>query len=353
MIWIGVDTHKTLHVAVAVDDAGRAVGEWSGPNTIEEWARFRTWLVQLGDERRVGIEGSGSYGYGLARSLLSAGEVVYEVNSRLTALERRHARRRGKSDQLDAHAVAQVVRRDAEALPRVTQDEESSILAHLCEEREALVSEATRVRNRLHATLLTIDPEYKAALPPLHTKRAIVQLQAYEKGPEAAALERELAASVRRQAKRLSALLASIEELGEAIEGRATRFAPLTEIRGISHLTAGTLAGILGCHGAFKSDAQLASFAGVAPLEASSAGSGRHRLSRTGNRRLNAILYRIAICQLRYPGQAKTYLEKKMREGRGKREAIRTLKRYIIRAIWQKWKLCTPTSTPQTSSACL
>jgi transposase len=353
MITVGVDAHKTMHVGVALDEAGKVVSEWTGGNTVAEWGRYHDWLVGLGDERAVGIEGAGSYGYGLARALVAAGERVYEVNSRLTALGRRHARRRGKSDSLDAEAVAEAVRREGERLPRVVHDEEASILTHLAEEREGLLGEATRVRNRLHAVLLQVDPEYKAKAPSLRSKRVVAQLREYEAGNEMTALERELVASVRRQATRLGTLMAAIAELGEQIEARAARYAPLTEIRGISHLSAGTLAGILGSHAPFQSDAQLASFAGVAPLEASSAGNGRHRLSRSGNRRLNAIIYRIAVAQLRYAGEARTYVEKKMREGHSKREAIRALKRYIVRAIWQKWKLCNRPGAPKTSFACL
>lgn len=353
MITVGVDAHKTVHVGVALNEAGEVVGRWSGGNTVAEWERFQAWLADLGDERQVGIEGAGSYGYGLAQALVAVGETVLEVNSRLTALGRRHARRQGKSDALDAQAVAEIVRREGTSLPHVGYDEQASILAHLAEERESLVSEATRVRNRLHALLLKVDPEYKRNAPSLRSKRVIAELRTYESGSAPTGLKGELVASVRRQASRLNDLLIAVEELGEQIEARAVRYQPLTQITGISYLTAGTLAGILGKHTAFRTDAQLASYAGVAPLEASSAGNGRYRLSRAGNRRLNAIIYRIAVAQLRYPGQAKTFVEKKVSQGHSKREAIRSLKRYIVRAIWQQWKLCPPSVAPQTSSACL
>ncbi len=117
-------------------------------------------------------------------------------------------------------------------------------------------------------------------------------------------------------------LMGGINELAKEIETRAQPFAALTEITGVAPLTAGVLAGILGSHAVFRSDALLVAFAGVAPLEASSAGNRRHRLSRGGNRRLNAIIYRIAITQLRYPGEARTYFEKKLGQGHTKTEAI-------------------------------
>ena len=136
---------------------------------------------------------------------------------------------------------------------------------------------------------------------------------------------------VREQAK---ALAAEIRALA------APRFAPLTAICGIDLLTAAALAGILGPGQRFATDAQLAAYAGVAPREASSAERVRHRLNRGGNRRLNAILYRVAVSQIRHSPQARTYLERRLHEGKTKREALRALKRFIARAIWRRWQEC-------------
>ncbi|MBE0610973.1 MAG: IS110 family transposase [Dehalococcoidia bacterium] len=348
VITVGVDAHKAVHVAIALDEAGHRIGEWSGANTVSEWARFGEWLRSLGGARQVGIEGAGSYGRGLAVSLVHAGEVVYDVNGRLTALGRRHARRRGKSDSLDAEAVAHTVRREADALPRVVCNDDARILSHLSEERETLVHEATRVRNRLHAVLLELDPEYKQWAS-LLSRQGLSALEALPTDPEDDALRQALRASVRRHAAHLAMLMRDINELAKEIETRAQPYAALTEITGVAPLTAGTLAGIIGSHAPFANDAQLAAYAGVAPLEASSAGNGRHRLNRGGNRRLNAIVYRIAIGQLRHPGEGRAFLDKKLCQGHTKKEAIRSLKRYIVRAIWRHWRRC----PPQTSFACL
>lgn len=348
MISIGVDAHKTLHVAVAIDDAGRVLAEWSGPNSPADWARFHVWLQTWQDQRHVGIEGSGSYGKGLARYLITQGEHVFEVNSRLTARERRLALKRGKSDRLDAIAIARAILREGEQLPRIVENDDAAVLSHLSEERDSLVNEATRLRNRLHAVLMQLDPQYKEKEPRL-TRKAVARLEAYD-GPAETALAREQLRSVRRLASHLGRLLDESDELANRIEQLAQeRYSELTKIVGVSHLTAGTLAGILGSHAPFHSDAQLAAYAGVAPLEASSAGNGRHRLSRLGNRRLNAIVYRIAIAQLRHPGLGRTYVDGRLAQRHTKREAIRSLKRYIVRAIWQRWKRC---QTPVPLVAC-
>ena len=104
------------------------------------------------------------------------------------------------------------------------------------------------------------------------------------------------------------------------------------------------LAGVLGPGRRFINDAQLAAYAGVAPLEASSAGLVRHRLNRGGNRRLNAIVHRIALTQAHHSPEARAYLERRASEGKSRREAIRALKRFIVRAIWRLWLECEPAS---------
>ncbi len=124
-------------------------------------------------------------------------------------------------------------------------------------------------------------------------------------------------------------------------------YLPLTQLTGVQLLTAGALAGILGPGQRFTSEAQLAAYAGVAPLEASSAGAVRHRLNRGGNRRLNAILYRIALVQARSSPAAQAYLARRRAEGKTWREAIRALKRYLVRAIWRLWQQCVTAQAQQ------
>ena len=146
---------------------------------------------------------------------------------------------------------------------------------------------------------------------------------------------------MRRLAQRLQLLVEQARALAIRIrELAAARFAPLATICGVDLLTAAALAGILGPGRRFRSDAQLAAYAGVAPLEASSAERVRHRLNRGGNRRFNAILYRIALTQARCSPAARAYLARRVAEGKTKREAVRALKRFIVRAIWRRWLEC-------------
>ena len=340
MITIGVDAHKQLHAAIALDDQGKEVGPWRGANSRESWAELAGWASGLGAERQWGIEGAWNYGRGLAQYLVGVGETVYEVNPRWTALGRRSARKPGKSDALDATAVALLVRREAATLPRVLAEDETAILDLLVTERDGALAEATRLRNQLHQMLLQLEPTYRATLPKLHTPAGLAALESYS-AAGGGALDQERAAAVRRLAQRLRLALSQAEELAEQIRARTERaFSPLTRLCGVNLLTAGALAGILGPGRRFATDAQLAAYAGVAPLEASSAGVVRHRLNRGGNRRLNAILHRIAISQARYSPQARGYLERRVAGGKSRREALRALKRFLVRAVWRLWQEC-------------
>jgi transposase len=339
MITIGVDAHKRLHVAVAVDSAGREVGEWSGPNSPRAWDDALEWAGRLSGERRWGIEGAWSFGRGLAQSLAERGERVFEVNPRLTASGRRRARRMDKSDRLDAKAVAMVTLREHEALPPVSRADQTEELDLLSRERDATVAEATRLRNRIHSLLLAIDPLYKDKLPPLASAAGLKSLLSYQ-SPSADAPAQVRAGIVRKLAERLALAVAQAKEIARRLQRLTSSLVPLLSICGISSISAGAIAGALGPGRRFATDAHLASYAGAAPLEASSSGAIRHRLNRNGDRRLNAILHRIALTQSRAYPPAITYLRRRMAEGKTRAEATRALKRYIARAVHRAWGQC-------------
>ncbi len=344
MITIGVDAHKRIHVALALDEAGQELSQWRGPNSPAGWQSLVQWGAEQGALRQWGIEGAWGYGRGLAQHLVTAGEgeTVYEINARWTAIGRRSARKPGKTDRLDARAVALLVRQEAPSLPTVLPEDDTAILDLLTTEREGTLAEATRLRNQIHALLLQTDPEYKDHLPSLQSRAGLDALQTYTSSSQHL-LQGQRAAAVRRLAARLRLALTQAKELAHQIKDyAAASFSPLTRLCGVNLLTAGTLAGILGPGRRFPTDAALAAYAGVAPLEASSAGLVRHRLNRGGNRRLNAVLYRIVLTQAHYSPQARAYLERRAAEGKTRREAFRALKRFIVRAVWRLWQECQP-----------
>ena len=342
MITIGVDAHKRLHVAVALDQSGRELARWQGTNSQSGGTALAQWAAGLGTPRQWGIEGAWNYGRGLAQHLVASGETVYEVNARWTAQSRRTARKPGKSDRLDARAVALLVVREAPTLPAVAAEDETAVVDLLVTERDGALAEATRLRNQIHQLLLQLDPEYRTRLPNRPTKAGLKAIEEYQTA-STRALDQERAAAVRRLAKRLCLAQEQADDLERQIERRvAADFSPLTRLCGINFLTAGALAGILGPGRRFATEAQVAAYAGVAPLEASSAGGVRHRLNRGGNRRLNAILYRIALTQARCSPEARAYLDRRIAEGKTSKEAFRALKRFLVRAIWRLWQECLP-----------
>ncbi len=165
MITIGADAHKRVHQALALTDTGAVLGSWRGANTPECWQHLLAWASTFPGPRQWDVEGAWNYGRGLAQFLVAQGEVVYEVNPRWTAERRRRARKPGKSDQLDAHAVAKLVREEAATLPQVVADDDTAVLDLLVTEREAALAEATRLRNQIHQLLLQVDPTYHDHLP--------------------------------------------------------------------------------------------------------------------------------------------------------------------------------------------
>lgn len=177
--------------------------------------------------------------------------------------------------------------------------------------------------------LLQLDPEYKTRLPSLESKAGLQALLGYTAPEGSSGVGQHRATAVRRLAERLRLATEQAEELAKEISSLAEeRFPPLTRLCGVQPLTAGALAGILGPYtDRFKTEAQFAAYAGVAPLEASSAGKVRHRLNRGGNRRLNSILYRIVVTQARSSPGAKAYIQRRLSEGKTNREALRVLKR--------------------------
>ncbi len=339
MIWIGVDAPKRLHAAVALGPEGR-LGHKTVPNTAGGWTALLTW-TSAWPERVWAIEGSGALGRGLAQFLAERGERVHEVSPKWTAQRRRTMRKPGKSDRLDAHAVAQLLREEADALPLVLPEESAAASVELWSRlRDDVVADMTRLRNRLHALLLLCDPQYHRRLPKLTTQGGLRACQAYTApGPGALARAREQA--VRQLAAQLALLARQERELRANLERTVTeRFAALTAIEGVGSLVAAALVAELGAPRPGFGVPQLAALAGVAPLEASSAGTVRHRLNRLGNRRLNSLFYHIAIVQARLYPPAQAYLARRQQEGHTAKEARRALKRQLVRRVWRHWQAC-------------
>jgi transposase len=237
--------------------------------------------------------------------------------------------------QIDALAIARAALREPN-LSRPRPDERVyREIKLLVDHRDDLVDQRRRRQQRLRWHLHQLDPTYEVPLRMLsrcaHLQRVARWLARREQELQVR-LARELVSTCR-------ALNRAIAELDQELEERTAKVAPaLLELPGCAAVTAAKLLAEIGPVDRFRSDAQLARHSGVAPLEASSGRTQRHRLDRGGNRQLNAALYRMAITQARYYAPARDYLERKRSEGKSRREAVRCPKRLLIRAVYQSPK---------------
>src|SRR4051812_33688317 len=294
MIVIGLDVHKQSVTAVAIDEAGRPLGEkvvMVGSDELLGWA------AALSDQRLWAVEDCRQLTRWLERQLLAAGEELVRVPPKLMAPERRAGRARGKSDPIDALAVARAALPEP-SLSRPRPDEQPfRELKLLVDHRDDLVDERRRAQQRLRWHLHQLDPSF--AVPAKGLDRAT---HLDRVGRWLARREQDVQVRVARDlVGRCRSLTRTILELDRELEQRTMRTAPaLLELPGCGALTAAKLLAEVGPIDRFQTDAQLARHSGVAPLEASSGRVQRHRLDRGGNRQLNCALYRIAITQARY-----------------------------------------------------
>ena len=332
MIVIGADPHKLTHTAAAVDCA---TGELRSSETVAArdsgHAALLDWGRALDSERVWAIEDCRHVSGGLERFLVERGERVVRVPPKLMAGARRGARERGKSDPIDAVAVARAALREGiETLPAAFLDEAALAIKLLLDHREDLVAESTRAQNRLRWHLHDIDPELA---PPQRSLRSLQVLRSL--GARLARRRQTVRVRLARElVRRCAALRRELRELERELQARVREQAPaLLELPGCGTLTAAKLIAEIAGAGRFASDGKLARHAGIAPLAASSGARHRHRLDRRGNRQLNCAFHRIAVTQARIHPEARAFLERKRSEGKSNREALRSLKRHLVRRV--------------------
>jgi transposase len=333
-VLIGVDPHKATNVVAAIDEQGELVGQQTFPATRKGLRTLQRWAKRF-PERRWAVEGASGIGRPLAQKLLAAGERVVDVppklSSRVRVLSTGNAR---KNDRLDATFTALAALRNdrlSSVQPEDGPEGHVEILRLLTERREDLVSERTRALNRLHVLLrdLLSDPVRKQ----LSTDAAAKLLRRSRPKHPAGQLRRRLASEVVRDVRTLDRRIAELDQrIATEVKASDTM---LTEIFGVGPILAAKILGIVGDVSRFPSKAHFASYAGVAPIEASSGEVVRHRLSLAGNRSLNQVMHMIAVCQARSDPRGRAYHRKKLAEGKSRREAIRCLKRRISDAVFR------------------
>jgi transposase len=327
----GIDTHKdTLAVAV-IDDAGRSLVVTELANTEAGFDALEL-LLEEHAVTRVGIEGSGCYGRGVAvRLVLAGGLEVVEVPPSLTSRERSGRPGQGKTDPVDAVAVARITAREA-GLPGVRLAiGVAADLRALADYRAQLVAERTAVANRTHSELHGLLPGYQATVPRLTAPTFITAAKDLLAG------DRSVRAQLtRRRLTRLAQLTTEIRELTELITAAVAEVETgLTDLYGVGPVGAATILGEVADIRRYRSRHAFAAANGTAPIPASSGRTARHRLNRSGNRTLNRVLYTIAITQIRADTEGRAYYLRKRAEGKTSREALRCLKRRLSDVVYK------------------
>lgn len=334
MIVIGADIHKSTHALAAVSgDGGLVAGELeiradeSGHRAALRWAR------ELGQERVWAIEDCRHLSRRFEQALIAAGERVVRVAPKMMGQARRGEREPGKSDQIDARAVARAVVRDGiERFPAAFLDERALEIRLLADHRADLVVERTRQINRLRWHLVDLCPDLEAKIPArqLNSGTMLDRIARRLRREERSARHRvalELVASIRCVSRQADGLERELRAL--ILTYRPTLLAE----QGLGVLTAATLIGRTAGAERFPTDAHFARQAGVAPIPVSSGRKDRHRLHRGGDRQLNRALHVIAITRARIDPQTRAYLERKRAEGKTNRDALRCLKRHLARHV--------------------
>jgi transposase len=351
MIVLGCDPHKRSITCGAVEaSTGVARGTKTAAAHVDGFDVLVRWGRGLGGERVWAVEDCRHVSGRLERFLVARGERVVRVAPKLMAGARMGARTRGKSDAIDALAVARAaVREGVGALPMAWLDERALELRLLVDHREDLVAARTRDQARLRWHLHDLDPTF--TVPPRALDRAIWWRRVRARlEQEPAGVRVRIALELLEQ---IRAQTTSIRALETELARRARADAPrLLAERGCGPLTAAKLIGEIAGVERFATDAKLARNAGSAPIPASSGNRTRHRLDRGGNRQLNCALHRLAVNKGRWDPDSAAYLARKQAEGKSRKEALRCLKRHLTRRVWQLLRTPHPSDAPTVTIHC-
>jgi transposase len=330
---LGVDTHLDFHVAVVLDHLGRRLGESKAPTTLGGYRNLLRWAERFGPVRCAGVEGTGSYGAGLARHLKDVGIPVVEVERP----KRRHLKRNGKSDPKDAEAAARaVLAGEAAGVPK-SADGKVEMIRTLRSARRSAVKARVHAANQLQAMLVTAPEGLRRRLGGLPTKELVTLAARFRPGAHPEDVEEATRSALRSVARRHQVLSEEIAALDVQLQRLVAEAAPeLVLLPGVGTNHAATLLVLAGDNPErLRSEASFASLCGVSPVEASSGKVVRHRLNRGGNRDANRALHMVCVVRMGSDRRTKRYVSRRTAEGKSKWEIMRCLKRYIAREIYR------------------
>jgi transposase len=327
----GVDTHLDVHVAAALDERGSLLGVESFETTTRGYRKLHLWLEEFGPVELVGVEGTGSYGAGLTRYFHGNDVAVVEVDRP----NRQRRRRKGKSDPADAIAAAHAAQSgDADGLAK-SRDGNVESMRVLRVARTSARKARAQALNQMRCLVSTAPESIRAELRGLNVYRLLERTSAYRPGAK-----RDVTSitklTLRMLARRAVSLQEEINELDAILKPLVKETAPdLVARLGIGTDAASALLVAAGDNPErLRNEAAFAHLCGTSPIEASSGKNERHRLNRSGDRQANSALWHIVITRMVYDPATTEYINRRMKEGLTKKEAIRCLKRYVAREVF-------------------
>ena len=324
VVTVGVDTHKDAHVAAALDASGALLGTASFPADARGYASMVAWMRAFGRVEAAGVEGTGGYGAGLARAL------------EVSAPDRSERRRRGKSDGIDAEQAARAALAGTRCAPAKSRCAEMGALGALEAAYAGAVKARTAALNALQAQVVALPEEARA---PLRGKGSSELVRACASMRPGAGSSPETLAKValRSLARRARMLDEEAKGLEAEIDALTKALAPSTRslLGAGPHVAARLLLAAGANVSRLRSEASFSMLCGASPVPVSSGRADRHRLSRAGDRRANSALYTMAITRMAHDGRTRSYVARRMSEGKTKKDAIRCLKRYIAREAYR------------------
>ena len=333
---IGIDTHRDTHEVEIADAAGKPVAALQVGNDSAGFAQLLAAIAEVAPGPRVAvcIEGSRSYGIGLARALAAAGLLVIECEQP----RRKQRRGKGKSDPIDAHlAVLAALRLDTSRLPVPRADGDREALRILLVARQEITTARTAQASRLRALLLAGDDTDRQAARGALNQRILTGL-AERTVPAGARRDHAIRqAEIARLALALGQARRQLKDNRAQLQAIVNDITPgLTSRYGIGPVSAAQAIVSFSHPGRCRSEAAFASLGGTSPLPASSGQTIRHRLNRGGDRALNRAIHAIALVRMRSCPRTRAYLARRTAEGKTTREIRRCLKRYIARELYRQ-----------------
>lgn len=348
-VTVGVDTHKHIHVAVALSGHGKRLGDLTVAADPGGYQQLLEWARSFGDPWCFGVEGCGSYGQGLVGFLRRHDQRVVEAGRP----DRRDRRERGKSDPIDAENAARaVIAGTATGVPK-SADGTSEVIREIKVARDTAVKSRTQAVITLKTLVVTAPDDLRHELQPLSKAKLRDRCAALRPGK----VDTPLAAAkhaIRSLARRWQHLEAEIKEHDQLLDTLTAQAAPaLREAFGIGVDVAAEMLILAGDNPQrIKSEAAFAKLCGACPVPASSGSTQRHRLNWAGHRQANSALYRSVIVRMRFHPPTIAYVARRTAEGKSKREIIRCLKRYLAREIYhhitESALVLTPATIPNT-----